>query len=67
MKITHSSVNPGTPVAVAMIIVNIIENMYTRDGTILCFFFIAFTWPLGVDRKQLPLIFNIWQNENTSA
>ena len=47
--------------------VNIIDNIYTTEGIILYFFFIALTCPLGVERKQLPAIFRIWQKENISA
>ena len=57
---------PGTPVAVAIIIVRSIEHIYNIDGIILCFFFIAFKWPFGVDKKQLPAMFKIWQNAKVS-
>jgi hypothetical protein len=41
--------------------------MYTIDGIILCFFFIAFRCPDGVDKKQLPAILRICPKEYTTA
>lgn len=45
----------------------IIMSMYNVEGIILCFFFIAFRCPFGVDKKQLAAMFNTWQNENMTA
>ena len=42
-------------------------SMYTTEGIILSFFFIAFKWPEGVDKKQLPAMLSTWQNENITA
>lgn len=55
------------PVVTASTIVRIIITMYATEGIILCFFFMAFKCPEGVDRKQLPAMFKTWQTEKIIA
>lgn len=57
--IKNKNTSPLIPVATAITIVAIIDSTYTIEGIILCFFIISFKWPLGVDKKQLPEMFNI--------
>lgn len=64
---THNSTRPLIAVAKAITRVIMIIRMYKTDGIIRCFFFIAFKWPFGVDKKQLAAIFSIWQMENIIA
>lgn len=55
------------PVVTASTIVRIIITIYATEGIILCFFFMAFKCPEGVDRKQLPAMFKTWQTEKIIA
>lgn len=47
--------------------VSIIIKMYNTDGIMRCFFFIAFKWPDGVERKQLEAMLSTWHRQNKIA